>query len=301
MKILLSLIFISSNVGAFSWSSGMHHIEPLYQESEVAIQESGSVICSDPVPPFKYISDKPKTEVWRSYFKVPKLLTADLYKVKDVCEEAKKMNHQQGVNKKYALVANKSHQCDTGAGACLSMFKSISDPCNSFVQDNFQIFHARTTISRHITSGSKEIMREYGEQGPSLLVINLETCQLMPTIEGEKAIARGVSATNAAKDGYFFTPPSLESSKDEKGVYKYKSENDHVRFDAMRDALTTNIPELKAIEGKTDCFIDGKRTLPGMGDKDDIQYGDIATKGLLGIRKLLDEQYIEKTGINPYK
>lgn len=303
MKVLLFLIFMSSHAWSLPWSTGMHHIEPLMQESTEALEEAGdAALCADPiVPPVKYISDKPKTEVWRSYYKVPKLLTADLYKVKDVCAEAKKMNTSQGVTKKYALVANKTHLCDGMSRACLSTFKSVSDPCNSFVQDNFQVFHSRTFIGQHKPTAYKEIMNEYGNMGPSLLVINLETCELMPTQAGKKAVKSGMTVQNAVRDSYYYTPPSLDSAKDEKGVLNFKSDDDRIRFDAMKSALLTNIPELKPLDvGKTNCFEGEKRTLPSISDTEEVQYGEIKVKGFMGIRKLMDEQYIEKTGINPY-
>ncbi len=302
MKVFLLLMIYSFQAWSLPWSTGMHHIEPLLQESTEAAK-SVEVTCNDPsIPPFKYISDKPKTEAWRSYYKVPALLTADFYKVKDVCEEAKKMNAAQGVSKKYAMVANKTHLCDGMSKACLSTFKSVADPCNSFVQDNFQVFHSRTFIGQYKQEGYKEIMNEYGNMGPSLLVIDLETCQLMPTETGKKAVKDGMSVASAVRDGYYYTPPSLDSAVDAQGVLKFKSLDDRVRFEAMKNALITNIPELKKLDqGKTDCFEGDKRTLPGMTDSEEIPYGDIKVKGYMGLRKLMDEQFIEKTGIYPYK
>jgi len=38
-----------------------------------------------------------------------------------------------------------------------------------------------------------------------------------------------------------------------------------------------------------------------MTDSEEIPYGDIKVKGYMGLRKLMDEQFIEKTGIYPYK
>jgi len=281
----------------------MHHIEPLLEEVNKAVEEAPEFTCSDPsVPAFKYISDKPKTEAWRSFYKVPTLLTADMYKVKDVCEEAKKLNAKQDVTKKYAMVANKTHLCDGMSRSCLSTFKTISDPCNSFVQDNFQVFHTRTFIGQHKPAAYKEMLNEYGNMGPSLLVIDLATCELVPTEAGKKAVSGGMSAKDAVKNSYYYTPPSMDSAKDDKGIYKFKSDDDRVRFSAMREALTTNIPELKKLEtSKLDCFVNGKRALPGISDSEEVQYGDIKVKGFMGMRKLMDEQYIEKTGINPYK
>jgi hypothetical protein len=303
MKILLFTILMSSPAWSLTWSTGMHHIGPLMQESDEALKQiDEGPICSDPtVTPVKYISDKPRTEAWRSYYKVPKLLTDDLYKVKDVCAEAKKMNASQGVTKKYALVANKTHLCDGMSRACLSTFKSISDPCNSFVQDNFQVFHTRTFIGQHKPAANKEIMNEYGNMGPSLLVINLETCELVPTEAGKKAVKGGMDPKVAVRDGYFYTPPSLDSAKDSKGVLNFKSDDDRVRFDAMKTALITNIPQLKTLDsGKTSCFEGEKRSLPGIGDMQEVQYGEIKVKGFMAMRKLMDEQYIDKTGIYPY-
>jgi hypothetical protein len=303
MKVMLLFILWTSYAWALPWSTGMHHIEPLMEEAKTTLEDGPDLTCSDPkVPTFKYISDRPKTEAWRKYYKVPKLLTAEMYKVKDVCEEAKKMNAKQGVSKKYAMVANKTHLCDGMSRSCLSTFKSISDPCNSFVQDNFQVFHTRTFIGQHRPAAYKEMLNEYGNMGPSLLVINLETCELVPTEAGKKAIAGGMKPQDAVKDSYFYTPPSLDSAKDDKGIHKFKSEDDRVRFSAMREALITNIPELKKLEKpKVDCFVDGKRTLPGISDSEEVQYGDIKLKGFMGLRKLMDEQYIDETGINPYQ
>lgn len=281
----------------------MHHIEPLMNESQEALTKPVAAICEDEdkVSPITYISDQPKTEKWRQYYKVPKLITDKMYKVKDVCEEAKKMNAAQGVSKKYALVANKTHFCDTGARACLATFKSISDPCNNFVQDNFQVFHTRTFIGSHKPAGNQLILDEYGNMGPSLLVINLETCSLMPTTSAKKAMKEGMTAKVAARDSYFYTPPSLDGKKDAKGEYQFKSEDESIRFQAMKEALTTNIPELKALTGKNDCYVNGKRSLPSIGDMEEVPYGEIKIKGTVGMRKLMDEQYIQLTGKNPYK
>ena len=301
MKLLL-FILISAPAWSLPWSSQMHHVEPVMNEAEKALEETGAT-CEEEVQvsPMTYISDRPKTEKWRQYYKIPKLITDQMYKVKDVCEEAKRMNAAQGVTKKYALVANKTHFCDVGARACISTFKSISDPCNSFVQDNFQVFHTRTFIGSHRPAGNKLILDEYGNMGPSLLVINLETCTLMPTTAAKKAIKGGMDVKTAAKDSYFYTPPSLDGKKDAKDEYQFKSDDDSVRFKAMKEALTTNIPELKALTGKNDCYVDGKRTLPGIGDLEEVSYGDIKIKGVFGMRKLMDEQYIQLTGKNPYK
>lgn len=296
-------MFVSFNLYALPWSSDMHHIEPLLNEAQEAVNETSNVNCqATEVSPLRYISNQPRTEEWRSYYKVPKLLNEKLYKVKDVCEEAKRMNASQGVTKKYALIAHKTHLCDIGHRACLSTFKSVSDPCNTFVQENFQVFHSRTFIGQHRPKANQEIMDEYGNMGPSLLVINLETCEMMPTENGKKALATGMTAKVAVKDNYFYTPPSLDGAKDEKGVYKFKSDNDQVRFSAMREALTTNIPELKTLaeNKKNDCFENNQRTLPGISDLETVKYGEIEVKGAIAIRKLLDEQYIDETGINPY-
>jgi hypothetical protein len=111
-----------------------------------------------------------------------------------------------------------------------------------------------------------------------------------------------MSVASAVRDGYYYTPPALDSAVDAQGVLKFKSLDDRVRFDAMKNALITNIPELKKLDqGKTDCFEGDKRTLPGMTDSEEIPYGDIKVKGYMGLRKLMDEQFIEKTGIYPYK
>jgi hypothetical protein len=299
---LFLLIFPTSYALALPWSTEMHHIEPLMSEAQEAVHDTGDPTCqASEISPFRYISPLPKEEPWRKYYKVPTLLTEKLYKMKDVCEEAKRQNEQQGVKKKYALIAHKTHLCDGGHRACLSTFKSISDPCNNFVQDNFQVFHTRTFVGQYRTSGSKQIMEEYGSMGPSLLVIDLETCNLVPTEAAGKAMKEGMSQQVAARDSYFHTPPALENAKDDQGVHKFKSDNDQVRFTAMREAIVTNMPTLKPLtEGKNDCYENGQRTLPGIKDLEMVKYGEIEVKGAHAIRKLMDEQYIEQTGINPY-
>lgn len=303
MKWLTIIFLVSTSAHALDWASQMHHIAPLMNESEEAITDSKDISCkTEEVKPYQYISPLPKTEPWRAYYKVPKLLTKDLYKVNDVCLEAKRMNAAQGVTKKYALIAQKTHLCDGGHRACLSTFKSVSDPCNNFVQDNFQVFHTRTFIGQYRQPGYEKILEEYGSMGPSLLVIDLETCSLMKTPAASKAIAEGMKPADAVKDSYFYTPPSMDGEKDEAGQYKFKSENDQVRFTAMREALVKNHPSLAPLaEGKkNDCYEEGKRTLPGIGDLETVKYGELEMKGAQAIRKLMDEQYIEQTGINPY-
>lgn len=301
MKFIILFWLISSTVWALPWETNMHHIAPLMEESAEALSAAPQVSCQEDISPTRYISDKPKTEAWRAYYKIPSLLTAEMYKVKDVCEEAKKMNLAQGVTKKYALIANKTHLCDGGARACLSTLKSVSDPCNTFVQDNFQVFHTRTFIGQYRQNKYREIMDEYGNMGPSLLVINLETCKLVPTENGKEALKKGMAEKNAVRDSYYYTPPSQADAKDAAGVHKFKSDNDSVRFKAMRESLFKNIPELQSLDtGKNDCYVDGKRTLPGIADLEIVQYGDLQVKGTMAIKKLMDEQFIEKTNINPY-
>jgi hypothetical protein len=303
MKSLWILLLFSTHTLALPWFSDMHHIEPLFNESQDAVKETNNINCqATEVSPLRYISPAPRTEAWRSYYKVPKLLHENLYKVKDVCEEAKRMNASQAVTKKYALIAHKTHLCDVGHRACLSTFKSVSDPCNNFVQDNFQVFHTRTFIGQHRPKANQAIMDEYGNMGPSLLVINLENCELMPTENGKKALKSGMAPKVAVKDNYYYTPPSMDGAKDDKDVYKFKSDDDQVRFSAMREALTTNIPELKLLaeNKKNDCFENNQRTLAGISDTEVVKYGEIEVKGAIAIRKLLDEQYIDQTGINPY-
>jgi hypothetical protein len=297
-NLLISFILLSSSQAfALDWESQMHHLEPIITD-----QESVNECAADDISPIKYISPEPKTEAWRSYYKMPKLLTADLYKVKDVCEEAKNMNKAQGVDREYAIVANKSHFCDLGHRGCISALKSISDPCNNFIQDNFQVFHARTYVGSFRPSGSKEISETYGQMGPSLLVIRLKDCQLMPTTKGEAEIKKGMSPQKAAAENYYYTPPALDDAKDSKGEYAFKSEDESVRFKAMKDSLIKNIPELAKLDGKKmDCFENGKRTLPGINDLEEIPYGKLNVKGIVGIRKLMDEQLIQVTGKNPYK
>jgi hypothetical protein len=295
--LLLSFILLSSSQAiALEWQSEMHHLKPIITD-----QESANECLADDIQPLKYISSEPKTEAWRSYYKIPRLLTSDLYKIEDVCNEAKIMNKAQGVNREYAIVANKNHFCDFGHRGCISTLKSLSDPCNNFIQDNFQVFHARTYIGSFRPSGSKEIAETYGQLGPSLLVIRLKDCQLIPTIKGEAEIKKGMSPQKAVAEDYFFTPPSLEGVKDSKGEYAFKSADESVRFKAMKDSLIKNIPELAKLDSKKmDCFENGKRTLPGIKDLEEIPYGKINVKGIAGIRKLMDEQLIEVTGKNPY-
>jgi hypothetical protein len=304
MKMLWMTLFITFKAYSLPWSTDMHHIEPLLNESQQAVHQTDNINCqATEVSPIRYISSHPRTEPWRKYYKVPKLLNENLYKVKDVCAEAKRMNAQQGVVKKYALIAHKTHLCDAGHRACLSAFKSVSDPCNNFVQDNFQVFHTRTFIGQHRPKAYQAIMDEYGYMGPAMLVIDLESCQLMPTIDGKKALKEGKTPPVAVKEGYYYVPPSLDGAKDDMGVHKFKSENDQVRFSAMREALTSRIPELKPLEvdKKNDCYENNQRTLPGISDLEMVKYGELEMKGAMAIRKLLDEQYIDETGINPYE
>ena len=297
-KTLLPLIlFFASPAFAMKWESNLHHIEPLLKGGEEAKE-----CASEDLSPLKYISQEPKTEAWRSYYKMPKLLTADLYKPTEVCEEAKRMNAAQGVNREYAIIAHKSHFCDTGARGCISTLKSVSDPCNNFIQDNFQVFHTRTYVGSYRPSGSKEISDTYGQMGPSLLVIRLKDCKLVPTVKGSEAVSKGMSPEQAAAENYYFTPPSLDEAKDSKGETAFKSEDDRIRFMAMKESLIENIPELSKFKsGPVDCFENGKRSLPGIEDMKDVPYGKINIKGIVGIRKLMDEQLIETTGKTPYK
>lgn len=297
------LTFLIFKTWALPWNSELHHLEPLMNQVNDIDKEGFQSTCEDPIKnPNQYISDLPKNEPWRKFYKLPTLLTDKFYKINDVCEEAKKQNQQEGKSKKYALVANKTHLCDAGHRACLSALKSISDPCNTFVQENFQVFHIRTFIGQHKVNGYQEMMNEYGQMGPSMLVINLETCRLEPTINAEKELKKGQNEKKLAKENYYYTPPSLEGAKDSKGVYKFKSDNDSIRFEAMRDSLFTTMPQLKNLDkGKNDCFENGKRTLPGISDTELVKYGDIEIKGAPAIRKLMDEQYIKATGIHPYK
>jgi hypothetical protein len=301
---LLWLFFLFPSVAwPLPWSTDMHHIEPLMNESMEALnRENGSPpICNDATS-LKYISPLPKKEPWRSYYKMPKLLTDNFYKVKDVCMEAKKMNAAQGVSKKYALVGHKTHLCDFGHHACLSMLKSLSDPCNHFVQDNFQVFHSRIFIGQHRPAGYREMMNEYGKLGPSLVVIDLESCTIMPTVKGKAALKEGMNTKAMVRDNFNYTPPSLEAAKDAKGVHKFKSESEQIRFGAIRESLTTNVPELKKLEqGRKDCYVNGKRSLPGISDIESVQYGEVKIKGAAAMRKLMDEQYIDVTGTNPYE
>ncbi len=301
---LLIIIFMSTQGAmAFDWSTGFHHVAPLMSELLPMSSVDDGLSCEEKAKSslLTYISERPRNEKWRSYYKVPQLLDENLYQVKDVCEEAKKKNKNEGSEKKYALIAHKTHLCDTNHMACLSTFKSIADPCNYFIHDNFQVFHTRTIIGSHKPKSSKLIMDEYGDMGPSILVIDLSTCSLMPTVNAQKAIAGGMNPQKAVSESYYYTPPSLDNSKDQLGVQKFKSSDERLRFEAMKESLTKNIPALKEnIKPRMDCFENGVRTLPGISDTDIVEYGEMEIKGDIAMRKLLDEQYIDQTGINPY-
>jgi hypothetical protein len=87
---------------------------------------------------------------------MPKLLTAEFFKLKEICEDSKK-NHQE---KKIAFLMFKTHMCDRGSKACLYNTRTMVDPCNKFLQDNFSIYHTRMFRYKTLKSPSEEMPKQ---------------------------------------------------------------------------------------------------------------------------------------------
>jgi hypothetical protein len=235
---------------------------------------------------------------------MPKLLGQDnLVTPQQICEDARKENEKLGQNKKYALIAHKTHLCDAGGKACLSTLKSVSDPCNYFIQDNFQVYHTRTFIGPFKTKNYDQLLNLYGHMGPSLLVIDLSTCNFVPTVNAQKYMQeQKKTLAQATSDGASYTGPHPENARDEKDQPKFKSGREEVRFEAMRESLLTNMPQLQTEMStkRIHCIDNGTRSLPGLSDDQEITYGSMTTKGIIGVRKLMDEQYVEQFGFDPF-
>ena len=302
---LISLHLLAAQVSAVP--GGWYHAEPLMSEGLSAITQinqtkvSPELTCDEGPPGgiLNYISKEPKTEKWRSYYKLPKLLNENLYQIKDVCAEAKRMNAAQGVDRKYALVAHKGHLCDTNHRACLSMMKSVSDPCNYFVKDNFQVFHSRTFFKNKSILAGEKVRETYGKVEPAMVVIRLSDCKLVPTAAATKAMKAGMSQEKAVLEDHFRVPPS--DGNDSTGSPKFRSADEAVRFEAMKNELVTKLPELASLNtARTHCISQGKRSLPGILDSDKVDYGQFKDiSAIAAMRKLLDEQMVE-TGYNPF-
>ncbi|TVQ81417.1 MAG: hypothetical protein EA369_00095 [Bradymonadales bacterium] len=80
------------------------------------------------------------------------LLTANFYTREQVLEDSKTRFPQ----KRFALIVIKSHTCDRTSGHCLQATQSLLDPYNSFVRDNFVLYHARALRDNTLLSEEDE-------------------------------------------------------------------------------------------------------------------------------------------------
>ena len=133
----------------------------------------------DVAPPISDENGSPKPDDWKRGIQLPKLLTEGLDTPQAICEDARRENLKAGTNKKFALIAYKSHFCDGAARNCLFTTRTISDPCNKFLRNNFQLYHARTYFHGNATPGTATLQKYFGGAGPVLIVLDLESCELV--------------------------------------------------------------------------------------------------------------------------
>jgi hypothetical protein len=87
---------------------------------------------------------------------LPKLLTADFFKLQQICEDSKK-NHPE---KKIAFLMFKTHMCDRASKACLYNTRTMVDPCNKFLQENFSMYHTRMFRYKTLNSPWSEMPKQ---------------------------------------------------------------------------------------------------------------------------------------------
>jgi len=114
--------------------------------------------------------------------KLPVLLAAtpqyEFYKQEDVC----KYTREKAPDKKLALVVVKTHLCDGYTQVCLKSLANVSDKANTFIHDNFQVFHTRFSCQGDTcTIGETAIRNEWNKVGvdPKLIVIEPQSCKVL--------------------------------------------------------------------------------------------------------------------------
>ncbi|MGZ3707336.1 MAG: hypothetical protein ACXWPM_00540 [Bdellovibrionota bacterium] len=111
---------------------------------------------------------------------LPPLLNAEFHTRQQLCEDARR-NHP---DKKLILLALKNHLCDFEHRACLHVTRTLADPCNHFVRDNFAVYQTRLYRCDEgkpceTQPGTDEIADEWGMSGPDLIVVEPVSCRIL--------------------------------------------------------------------------------------------------------------------------
>lgn len=133
---------------------------------------------------------------WES-IQLPILMTPELNGLSDLCTDAKK----RSPNKKYVLVAFKSHACDGVANECLKAVRNLSDDSNPWLQETFVIYHIRL-MSTPTIGPKKELVEFLIKKGftcdgwkdcvdkeGTLLVVDLEECKVLGGVDDGRRVS----------------------------------------------------------------------------------------------------------------
>ena len=121
----------------------------------------------------------------------PRLLSEQFYKKSDVCADARIKASREKPAKKFALVLAKTHLCDVGTNVCVDSLRTLLDPANVFVRENFVTYHTRflkydfehekQVLKTSHFKGEAAIRAEWQkpDSDPEVMVVDLATCRVL--------------------------------------------------------------------------------------------------------------------------
>jgi hypothetical protein len=240
----------------------------------------GSCGNENPAPP----SSEYRGEAnWKNGVRLPKLLSEKMYTPEQICADAKATIAAKGEKKKFALVLYTTHFCDGSHRHCMGETRTVSDPCNKFLQNNFELYQVQTWIYAKPVPKGDEMTNLYSGPdgaGPAYAVIDLESCK----ITGKPFLP---SSEYDAKSGY----RSWLDGSPQKRFQMLKS--DLLKLESVRQKLD---PAQRALEGRDlDCSAEERKRYPVLGTEA-IDVGGQKELKIDLLRSLLNEQYEEVHG-----
>ncbi len=179
---------------------------------------------------------------------LPRLLTSERYRLKQICDEVEAGNAgitDPAKQRHFAIIALKSHACDCDAmqQVCLQTTRNLADPCNTFLHRNFVAYHTRpmrygrksdakvfaSSFDKQVCEilpDAKKVISEWGkvlenaelDPGPGLAIVDTKACKAVGKVPADRASTdedrlKRAEQTNAAIREAFAKLPETEETK----------------------------------------------------------------------------------------